>query len=86
VEDAPRSRDVQIVVAAPDVEIDTATIEMRGERDAATVSLPKRHVVRKWTFSEPVAVPVVILVCARVRTAIPPPPAPFRVNTWKEIR
>jgi hypothetical protein len=85
VQDAARAREVQVVVAAPDVEIEDANIVTRDRREAATVSLPKRHLVRKWIFGEPVAAPVIILVCARVRPAVTPPPAPFRVNTWKEI-
>lgn len=83
VNDSQRARDVQVVVVQ-DVQIETASISMRGDREAATVSLPRRDVVRKWSFGQRVEAPVVILICARVRPGTPPS-SPFRVNTWKEI-
>jgi hypothetical protein len=81
-EDA-RSRDVQLV-AIGDVEIEGASIAMRTGVEAAAVSLPQRHLARKWVFAEPVQAPVVLVACIRSTTSDRPRPA-FKVITWREV-
>jgi hypothetical protein len=73
---------VQLVVGG-DLEIEGATIAMGNGADASAVSLPKRHLARKWLFATHVVPPVVIAVCARALVPTRPPPA-FRITTWKE--
>ncbi|MGV3517229.1 effector-associated domain EAD1-containing protein [Luteitalea sp.] len=78
-----RSREVQLV-AIGDVEIEDASIAMRTGVEAAAVSLPQRHVARKWVFAEPVQAPVVLVACIRSTTSERPRPA-FKVITWREV-
>jgi hypothetical protein len=80
----PRAREVQLVVAAGEIEIEHANIAMVGGGAAATVAQQRRAIVRKWLFSDPITAPVAIVVCVRSTTGQAPQPA-FSISTWREV-
>ncbi|BCS35915.1 hypothetical protein TBR22_A51500 [Luteitalea sp. TBR-22] len=83
----PRAREIQLV-AVGDIEIEEASVAMRGGREAAAVSQSRRTLVRKWVFPEDVQAPVVVVACVRGTGGhaggTTPEPA-FRLTTWKEM-
>lgn len=83
VPDAPRSRELQLIVFGS-IEIEYASMAMDGGVEARDVVQPRRNVVRKGLFADPVVAPVFVLACVRSKAPNRPQPA-FRLNTWKEV-
>jgi hypothetical protein len=87
VSSGPRARELQLVAIGA-IEIEDASVAMRGGREAAAIAQSRRHLARKWVFPEDVQAPVVVVVCVRTAGAAAPGAVPepsFRLTTWKEV-